>query len=111
MTFANIQEIRVSANPLERLLGLANVEVHSAGGGVNEHGVATSHLGRFEGIDNASAVRDLIVERLRVYRDSGLGEHPRIAAGVAPRSEQAVEAAQGVLAEVRALRQALVAGP
>src|SRR5687767_8751260 len=33
MTFANIQGIRVNANPIERLLGLANVEVRSAGGG------------------------------------------------------------------------------
>jgi membrane protein YdbS with pleckstrin-like domain len=76
MTFANIQEIRVNANPIERWLGLANVEVCSAGGGgSNEHGMPSSgHVGKFAGVDNAAVIRDLIVERLRVYRDSGLGE-------------------------------------
>jgi hypothetical protein len=29
-TFANIQEVRLSAGPLQKLLGLADVEVHSA---------------------------------------------------------------------------------
>ncbi len=33
MTFANVQGIRLTANPIERLLGLANLEVQSAGGG------------------------------------------------------------------------------
>jgi membrane protein YdbS with pleckstrin-like domain len=37
MTFANIQGIRVNANPIERLLGLANVEVRSAGGAIPPH--------------------------------------------------------------------------
>src|ERR1700686_448773 len=31
-TFANIQEVRLSSGPLQKLLGLADVEVHSAGG-------------------------------------------------------------------------------
>jgi len=72
MTFANIQEIRVQANPIERLLGLANVEVRSAGGGdPTAHGQSAGHAGEFVGVDNAEAIRDLLVERLRVYRDSG----------------------------------------
>jgi membrane protein YdbS with pleckstrin-like domain len=80
MTFANIQGIRVNANPIERLLGLANVEVQSAGGGgsgggSHSHGTSSSgHTGKFAGVDNAEAIRDLLVERLRAYRDSGLGE-------------------------------------
>src|SRR5262249_49329636 len=32
-TFANIQEVRLSSGPLQKVLGLADVEVHSAGGG------------------------------------------------------------------------------
>ncbi len=105
MTFANIQEIRVSATPLQVFLGLADVEVHSAGGGGGgPHGTGSSHIGRFQGVDNADAIRDIIVDRLRVYRDSGLGEHPEIAA--APRAE-ALEAARAVLEEARALRSSL----
>jgi uncharacterized membrane protein YdbT with pleckstrin-like domain len=104
MTFANIQGIRVNSNPIQLLLGLANVEMQSAGGGgANAHGQTSSgHTAEFEGVDNAAAVRDLIVERLRVYRDSGLGEKTLDA-----REPPAVAAAREVLQETAALRNAL----
>jgi membrane protein YdbS with pleckstrin-like domain len=107
MTFANIQGIRVNANPIERLLGLANVEVQSAGGGGSHaHGTPSSgHVAKFEGVDNAAVVRDLIVERLRVYRDSGLGEKT-----IEAREPLALSAAREVLQETRALRNSLVSG-
>jgi membrane protein YdbS with pleckstrin-like domain len=103
-TFANIQEVRLSAGPLQKLLGLADVEVHSAGGGSGK-GSSDSHVARFEGVDNASEIRDFILIRLRQYRDSGLGEkeHSRPLAFSA--GSQA--AAQAVLTEARALRAAL----
>ena len=108
MTFANIQGIRVNANPIERWLGLANVEVQSAGGGGStEHGHPSSgHVGTFAGVDNAEAIRDLLVDRLRVYRDSGLGEKT-VEAQVPP----ALSAAGEVLQETRALRDAFASGP
>jgi len=104
MTFANIQGIRVNANPIERWLGLANVEVESAGGGgPHTHGATSSgHLAKFEGLDNAELIRDLLVDRLRAYRDSGLGEKP-VQAGEPP----ALSAAREVLEETKALRKAL----
>ena len=106
MTFANIQGIRVNANPIERLLGLANVEVHSAGGGDTAHGEPSSgHVGKFAGVDNAEAIRDLLVERLRVYRDSGLGEKTAEA-----REPLSLSAAREVLRETRALRNSLASG-
>jgi uncharacterized membrane protein YdbT with pleckstrin-like domain len=106
MTFANIQEIRVNANPIERLLGLANVEVRSAGGGDTAHGEPSSrHVGKFAGVDNAEAIRDLLVERLRVYRDSGLGEKTAEA-----REPLSLSAAREVLQETRALRNSLASG-
>ncbi len=103
-TFANIQEVRLSAGPLQKLLGLADVEVHSAGGGSGK-GSSASHVARFEGVDNAPEIRDFILARLRQYRDSGLGEkdHPRSLAF----SEGSQAAAQAVLIEARALRAAL----
>ena len=103
MTFANIQEVRVNANPIEQWLGLANVEVRSAGGGDSSaHGMPSSgHVGKFEGVDNAEAIRDLIVERLRAYRDSGLGEKT-----VESREPLALSAAREVLQETKALRDA-----
>ena len=106
MTFANIQGIRVNANPIERLLGLANVEVRSAGGGDTAHGEPSSgHVGKFAGVDNAEAIRDLLVERLRVYRDSGLGEKTAEA-----REPLSLSAAREVLRETRALRNSLASG-
>jgi membrane protein YdbS with pleckstrin-like domain len=107
MTFANIQSIRVNANPIERLLGLANVEVQSAGGGSHDaHGTPSSgHVAKFEGVDNAEVIRDLIVERLRVYRDSGLGEKT-----VETREPLALSAAREVLQETTALRNSLANG-
>jgi uncharacterized membrane protein YdbT with pleckstrin-like domain len=107
MTFANIQGIRVNANPIEQWLGLANVEVRSAGGGdTDAHGQSSSgHVGNFAGVDNAEAIRDLLVERLRMYRDSGLGEK------TAPAQEPfALSAAREVLQETRALRNSLASG-
>ena len=112
MTFANIQGIRVNANPIEMVLGLANVEVQSAGGGgsrggSHSHGTSSSgHAGTFAGVDNAEAIRDLLVERLRVYRDSGLGEKTAEA-----REPLALSAAREVLQETRALRNSLGNGP
>ena len=111
MTFANIQGIRVNANPIERLLGLANVEVQSAGGGgsgggSHSHGASSSgHMGKFAGVDNAEAIRDLLVERLRAYRDSGLGEKT-----VEAREPHALSAAGEVLQETKALRDAFTSG-
>ncbi len=100
MTFSNIQEIRVTAGPLQNLMKLADVEVQSAGGSADSHGSASGHTGRFAGVSNANEIRDLIVDRLRQYRDSGLGES-HVAAPSGPGPE--IEAARAVLAEVRAL--------
>jgi membrane protein YdbS with pleckstrin-like domain len=104
-TFANIQEVRLSSGPLQKLLGLADVEVHSAGGGGAGKRSSGSHVARFEGVDNAPEIRDFILVRLRQHRDSGLGEkdHSRHSAF----SEGSQAAAEIVLAEARALRAAL----
>lgn len=103
-TFANIQEVRLSAGPLQKVLGLADVEVHSAGGG-SKKGSSDSHVARFEGVDNASEIRDFILARLREYRDSGLGEkvHPHSPAF----SEGCQAAAQAILTEARSLHAVL----
>src|ERR1041385_2163546 len=43
-TFANVQEIRLLSDPLQKLLGLADVEVHSAGGGSGPRGSPGGHV-------------------------------------------------------------------
>ena len=102
-TFANIQEVRLSSGPLQKFLGLADVEVHSAGGGGGKKGSDSGHVAAFEGVDNAPEIRDFLLERLRHYRDSGLGERDTAHAT----SEGTLAAAQAVLTEVRALREGL----
>ena len=102
MTYGNVQEIRVSAGPLQQLLGLADVEVHAAGSEGDKHG--GGHIARLEGLANANDIRDLIVERLRHYRDAGLGDsHPVAESG----SASELAAARLMLTEVRALRACL----
>ncbi|MBM3757569.1 MAG: hypothetical protein FJW38_26755 [Acidobacteria bacterium] len=97
MTFANVQEIRVNAGPLQKLLGLSDVVVSSAGGSTHP---GASHAARFAGVDNGDAIRDLITDRLRQYRDTGLGDPD--AHKPAPLAVE--DAARALLAEVRALR-------
>ena len=109
MTYSNIQEIRVTAGPLQYLLGLADVEVQAAGGGGSGDKYRRGgHTGRFEGLSNANEIRDLIAERVRRYRDSGLGDRP---AQAAMHEESAIAAAKAMLDEVRALRATVDTGP
>ena len=104
MTYSNVQEIRVTSGPLQLLLGIADVEVQAAGGGGDGQHGSGGHVGRFTGVAHAPEIRDLIVDRLRQYRDSGLGEPTHVATSQ-PASDLA--AARSVLDEARALRAVL----
>ena len=81
-TLANVQDIRIQQGPLQRLLGLADVELRTAGGGEVPAGHAgrgaseagNLHLARFRGVENAEALRDLVVDRMRKARSAGLGD-------------------------------------
>jgi len=106
MTFANIQDIRIFAGPLQRVLGLADVKVTSAGGGGGSEQLGTAHVAKLAGVDCAEAIRDLMVERLRQYRDAGLGDPDDRRKMVASR-DGAAEPARLVLEEARALRRVL----
>jgi len=117
MSFANLQQVAVKQGPLERLLKIADVEVRSAGGGASESeegGDDSMHRSVFRAVENASEIRDMILERLKHYRQAGLGEPDdanhamRVAdATAAADSSDALAAASEVLVEARALRAAL----
>lgn len=108
MTFANIQNVRIEQGPLQRMLGIADVQVRTAGGGgkasnEEEHGGGKDmHIGYFRGVADAGAIRDAVLERLRKHADSGLGdpddasEHP----------DSLMEAARALAVEAAALRKA-----
>lgn len=120
MTFANIQQISIRRNPLQRLLGLADVQVRTAGGGGSSggggHFAGGGHAGEgmheafFRGVDNPEEIRTAIRERVRLHRDSGLGDpdetapDPGILAAATP--GDVLEAARELRDEVRRWRQA-----
>lgn len=112
LTFANIQQITVQQGPLQRLLGISDLRVTTAGGG-EQLGVSGQgsqmHCGFFHGIDNAPEVKELMQERLRVLRDSGLGdpdEDMTAAGGIVttPDHNEALSAAAQLLEEAKRLR-------
>ena len=113
MSFANLQQVTVTQGPLQRLLGLANVQVQTAGGGggkPNEENHESLHTAEFHCVENAPEIRDLILDRLRLFRATGLGDPDDQAPArpAAPTGTAALAAAHELLLEATALRRALV---
>lgn len=112
MTFANLQNMNIHQGPIQRLLKIADVEVRTAGGGGGwlKLGKQESsshdelHVAYFRGVDNAAEIRDLVRERVRHHRDSGLGDPDELVGKV--RSDGPEGAARLLLREVQALRAA-----
>jgi membrane protein YdbS with pleckstrin-like domain len=79
ITFENVQNVEISQGPVERLFGIADVTVETAGGGKHESGdgSGSSHTGLIEGVADAARIRDLIMDRVRRSRSAGLGDEPR----------------------------------
>lgn len=115
MSFANVQHVVITRGPIQRLLGIADVRVQSAGGGGGgEQGAEDSlHTGVFHGVDNAAEIRDLILERLRHFRESGLGDPdetgsaPALTRRGAASGAAVAAASQELLAEAKALNLAV----
>lgn len=80
MTFANIQNIYVLQGPLQRIFGISDLKVESAGGGSGvavqpekNSDLSTGHCAYFRGLENAQEIRDLITARIKRMLDTGLG--------------------------------------
>jgi membrane protein YdbS with pleckstrin-like domain len=97
ITFDNVQNVSVHQGPVQRYFGIADVIVQTAGGGVavGPHGPASSggHSGMLEGVDDAEALRDLIMDRVRASRTAGLGDERERQGHDARRHETAPRAA------------------
>jgi hypothetical protein len=122
LTFANVQNITIDQGPLQRLLGIANVVVRTAGGGggASAHDGGRTigsqlHVGTLRAVDDAKGVRDLVLDRLRHLRDAGLGDpddHRATARQEAPARDESLEralsalrqAARDLAVDARALR-------
>jgi uncharacterized membrane protein YdbT with pleckstrin-like domain len=116
IVLANIQNISVKQGPLQRALGIADVEVRTAGGGgggsasdSHHKGVGEPmHVAYFRGVDNAEEIRDLLREGVRRQRDAGLGDPDEVVVEV-PQEEQTRAAVAELLQEARALKQSAAA--
>lgn len=113
MTVARIQNMEVRRGPIQKFFGIADLEVHTAGGGSagDDAGDKEFHIARFRGLEDASGLRDQLRERLIRHRKGGLtatkeplGE-PSDAQADEPGSKLA--AARALRDEARALREAL----
>jgi uncharacterized membrane protein YdbT with pleckstrin-like domain len=120
MTFSNVQNVSIRQGPLQRLFGISDLEVRTAGGGSShnagnqQQGLADNlHLGYFRGVGNAEEVRDTILTHLRRQRTSGLGDPDEPAMDAAPVEPEGdggadlLAAGSEILAEARALRRAI----
>jgi membrane protein YdbS with pleckstrin-like domain len=115
-TLANVQDIRILQGPLQRLLGLSDVELRTAGGGdtsptAGRHGAGITqnlHLARFRGVDNGMVIRDLVLERMKKARGAGLGDPDDAPAAEPVSVPQTLDAATRELAAASsALREAV----
>jgi hypothetical protein len=112
MTVANIQNMKIRQDPIQRFLGLAELEVHTAGGGSKgedeKSGKTNLHVGHFSGLADAWTLRDRLRDALARHRASGLGDPDDRASGgdrqpVSSETELGL-AADALLAEARHLR-------
>ena len=118
MTLANIQNMVIRQGPVQRLFGVSDLVVHTAGGGAASEaedaasgasGAKNLHVGHIRGLANPGDVRDRIQRRLRALGGTGLGDEDAVsstAPSVAATSDP-LNAARQVLGEVEALRRDL----
>jgi len=105
MTFSNIQNLTLRQGPLQRLFGISDLEVRSAGGGQSsgeaerKGSLKQTHSAFFHGVANASQIRQTIWERMQGL--PGQEDSPE------PERLTAAGAARELVAEARALRRAV----
>ena len=108
--FANIQNVSVMQGPIQRPLGIADLQVETAGGGgahANQKQLGPNlHTAWFRGINNAEEVKLLIQERLRALKDSGLGHQEEMSTAVIA-TPAFLEALRAVHTEARAFRESV----
>lgn len=111
MALANVQNISVRQGPLQRLLGIADVEVMTAGGGTAAKGDGRKgqvgeplHVAYFRGVGNAEEIRDLVREGVRRQKDSGLGDPEERRVAAERKNVTSPEAVMELLREAQALR-------
>jgi hypothetical protein len=124
-TYDNIQEMAIQQGPLQRLLGIADLRVRTAGGGASGiedkrgragDASASFHMGYFRGVDDPAHIRETIRARLREQRtrDETASTQPAqeetTGEVAAAETSSAAAAARTMAREARLLRRLLEAG-
>jgi membrane protein YdbS with pleckstrin-like domain len=113
VTFANIQNIAISQGPIQRALGLADLRVDTAGGGAinaQKHQGQNLHTAWLRGVNNANEVRQVIQDRLRHFKDTGLGDHDDRTTAASSTATAVLAALRELDHEARALRETVTPG-
>ncbi|MEX1257735.1 MAG: PH domain-containing protein [Gemmatimonadota bacterium] len=78
ITFENVQNVHLTRGPLQYFFGIWTIVIETAGaagpGEANRYAVGNKAI--MEGIDDPAEIRDLIMDRVRRSRGTGLGELP-----------------------------------
>ncbi|MBI2393366.1 MAG: PH domain-containing protein [Deltaproteobacteria bacterium] len=90
LTYARIQDIHLASGPIQRWLGLADVQVQTASGSASAELV-------IEGLLEFEAIRDFLYSRMRGVRDEAAHEKP----------DEAVTLLREIRDDLRATREAL----
>lgn len=112
MTFANVQNLAIEQGPLQRMFGIADVRVQSAGGGGataslgKADGKRDLHSATFRGVADARQLRDLVYLRLQAAKDAGLGDPDDPHRHEAPRTGDLATALREVRDEAARLHEA-----
>lgn len=118
MTILNVQNMAVKRGPLQRLFGIADLEIRTASGAGDDDDEESLSRGLLQGLDNAEELRNVLLASLQQSRDAGLGDpDDRLAAAALPAAlpetgapsgaedGSVLAAARELLAESRALRR------
>ncbi len=121
LTIAKIQNLRTHQGPLQRLFGIADLEVQTAGGGGGSRPGGkkkdphTARMGRFRGIEDVEPLKNRIRRLQAGNQDAGLGDLNRAGSSgnlktkrSASLQDPAISAALvAMVAEARRLREAI----
>lgn len=105
-TFENVQNVKVQQGPIQRLFGISDLIVETAGSGGDPSGKSGPALNRgtVEGIADAWALRDRVLVRLKTSRSAGFGDDPEDAGSDKPGSAHHKSGPGWTAEHVQALR-------
>jgi len=110
LTYANVQNLHIHQGPLQRLFGIRDLRVDTAGGGgMMKDGktMGKGHNVTVAGVENARELRDRVLVHMRTAgTGSGLGDPDDETAGAGLADPAVLAALRAVAAEARALREA-----